>query len=92
METASITVLPNVCGDASTGVTSQAAYESGYSSGCVSVTTPFDSFIVTGAWMGYKIWTDSKCTQMVEISQVDGSDTCFVVKNGGAMAYSFTNP
>lgn len=86
---ASITILPNICGDAATGVTSNVDLGTGQSSGCVSSTTPFDSFLVTGQWLAYQIWTDAKCTQKVEISKYDGTDNCYVIKNGGALAYSY---
>jgi hypothetical protein len=89
--TATITLLPNICGDSSTGIESTANYVPGSSSGCVGVTTPFNSVLVTGDWLGYKLWTDAKCQTLATVSKVDGKPNCITIEGTGAMAWSYTN-
>jgi hypothetical protein len=88
---ASITLLPNMCGPASTGIHSSASKGHGQSTGCESVTTPFQSVILDGEWMAYKIWLDPQCQTLAQIKQVEGKPGCYSVEGGSGLAYTYSN-
>jgi hypothetical protein len=88
--TATLTMMQNNC-DVSTGIVTKADYKDGESSGCVAVASPFYSVILTGEWLGYKIYTDAKCQTLASINQVDVNSNCYSIEGAGALAWSYSN-
>lgn len=85
---ATLGLMHGKCGSGSSFSSVSMSLSSGSKSSCKSVSQGFDSFNVGGQYFGYKIYSDTECTQLAKLSK-EPTSPCYNVEGDKAYGYTY---